>query len=188
MKEREWRKLTFKCLLLLLSVMAVCIVYSCQAAGGDGSKVKAGQEYDTSYMTHESRNDIKKNNSRYSGILKLRKLSGKVIVIDCLFVTEDASGGTKSNYAKLMDALISGEPLTATWATVKNFDTANAAGGDDDGHIFNKRRKAENADDLYWGKVVVTSVSLTADNGSLSTYSVSMAGKGAINKGKNNKS
>lgn len=107
---------------------------------------------------------------------------------DCLFVTEDASGGTKSNYAELMDALISGEPLTATWATVKNFDTANAAGGDEDGHVFNKNTKAENADDLYWGKVVITSVSLTADNGSLATYSVGMAGKGAINKGKNNKS
>lgn len=118
-------------------------------------------------------------------------IAGKIswdLSTDCLFVTEDASGGTKSNYAELMDALISGEPLTATWATVKNFDTANAAGGDDDGHVFNKITKAENADDLYWGKVVVTSLSLTADNGSLSTYSVSMAGKGAINKGKNNKS
>ena len=118
-------------------------------------------------------------------------IAGKIswdLSTDCLFVTEDVSGGTKSNYAELMDALISGEPLTATWATVKNFDTANAAGGDDDGHVFNKTTKAENADDLYWGKVVVTSVSLTADNGSLSTYSVSMAGKGAINKGKNNKS
>lgn len=118
-------------------------------------------------------------------------IAGKIswdLSTDCLFVTEDASGGTKSNYAELMDALISGEPLTATWATVKNFDTANAAGGDDDGHVFNSVQKAENADDLYWGKVVVTSVSLTADNGSLSTYSVSMAGKGAINKGKNNKS
>ena len=118
-------------------------------------------------------------------------IAGKIswdLSTDCLFVTEDVSGGTKSNYAKLMDALISGEPLTATWATVKNFDTANAAGGDDDGHVFNKSQKAENADDLYWGKVVITSVSLTADNGSLSTYSVSMQGKGAINKGKNNKS
>lgn len=121
-------------------------------------------------------------------------IAGKIswdLSTDCLFVTEDAedgAGGHKSNYAELMDALIAGTPLTATWSTVKNFDTANAAGGDDDGHVFNKVTKAENADDLYYGKVVVTSVSLTADNGSLSTYSVSMQGKGAINKGKNNKS
>lgn len=120
-------------------------------------------------------------------------IAGKIswsVTTDCLFVTEDVSGGTgtKSNYGELMDALINGTPLTATWSTVANFDTANAAGGDDDGHVFNKNTNAENADDLYYGKVVITSVSLTADNGSLSTYSVSMQGKGAINKGKNNKS
>lgn len=118
-------------------------------------------------------------------------IAGKIswdISTDCLFVTEDVSGGTKSNYAELMDALISGKALTATWSTVANFDTANAAGGDDDGHVFNKRTKAEDGKDLYYGKVVITSVNLTADNGSLSTYSVSMQGKGAINKNVNNKS
>ena len=117
-------------------------------------------------------------------------IAGKIswdISTDCLFVTEDASGGTKSNYAELMDALIAGTPLTATWSTVANYDEANTA-GDENGHIFSKTKKAEDAKDLYWGQVVLTSVSLTADNGSLSTYSVSMAGKGAINKNVNNKS
>ena len=107
---------------------------------------------------------------------------------DCLFVTEDVSGGTKSNYAELMKALIDGTPLLATWSTVANFDTANAAGGDSDGHVFNSQNKAEDAKDLFYGTVVLTSVSLTADNGSLSTYSVQMAGKGAINVNVNNKS
>lgn len=117
-------------------------------------------------------------------------IAGKIswdVSTDCLFVTEDASGGTKSNYAELMDALIAGTPLTATWSTVANYDEANTA-GDENGHIFSKTKKAEDGKDLYYGQVVLTSLSLTADNGSLSTYSVSMAGKGAINKNINNKS
>ena len=117
-------------------------------------------------------------------------IAGKIswdISTDCLFVTEDASGGTKSNYAELMDALIAGTPLTATWSTVANYDEANTA-GDENGHIFSKTKKAEDGKDLYYGQVVLTSVSLTADNGSLSTYSVQMQGKGAINKNVNNKS
>lgn len=117
-------------------------------------------------------------------------IAGKIswdVSTDCLFVTEDASGGTKSNYAELMDALIAGTPLTATWSTVANYDEANTA-GDENGHIFSKTKKAEDGKDLYYGQVVLTSVSLTADNGSLSTYSVQMQGKGAINKNVNNKS
>lgn len=105
---------------------------------------------------------------------------------DCLFVTEDAETGHTSNYSEMMDALINGTPLLATWSTVSNYQTANVAGGDADGHVFNKETKATDAKDLYYGYVVLTSVSLTADNGSLSTYSVSMQGNGAINKNSNN--
>lgn len=121
-------------------------------------------------------------------------IAGKIawdITTDCLFVIEDAEGGTSghtSNYSELMDALIAGTPLTATWSTVANYDEANAAGGDENGHIFSKKKKAQDGKDLYYGQVVLTSLSLTADNGSLSTYSVSMQGKGAINKNVNNKS
>lgn len=120
-------------------------------------------------------------------------IAGKIswdISTDCLFVIEDEEGGTgghKSNYSELMDALIAGTPLTATWSTVANYDEANTA-GDENGHIFSKTKKAEDGKDLYYGQVVLTSLSLTADNGSLSTYSVSMQGKGAINKNSNNKS
>lgn len=120
-------------------------------------------------------------------------IAGKIswdLSTDCLFVIEDAKGGTSghtSNYSELMDALIAGTPLTATWSTVANYDEANTA-GDENGHIFSKTKKAEDGKDLYWGQVVLTSVSLTADNGSLSTYSVQMQGKGAINKNVNNKS
>lgn len=105
-------------------------------------------------------------------------IAGKIswdISTDCLF--------SVTNYGELMDALIDGTPLTATWSSVKNYDEANKAGGDDDGHVFNDTTKAVASNDLYYGKVVLTSLSLTADNGSLSTYSVSLQGKGAINKG-----
>ena len=119
-------------------------------------------------------------------------IAGKIswdISTDNLFVIEDAegAGGHKSNYSELMDALIAETPLTATWSTVANYAEANTA-GDENGHIFSKTKKAEDGKDLYFGQVVLTSVSLTADNGSLSTYSVTMAGKGAINKNVNNKS
>lgn len=119
-------------------------------------------------------------------------IAGKIswdISTDCLFVTEDVTGttsGHSSAYAELMDALIAGTPLLATWSTVANYQAANAAGGDADGHVFNDKTKAEDAKDLYYGYVVLTSVSLTADNGSVATYSVSAQGKGAINRSKNN--
>lgn len=105
-------------------------------------------------------------------------MAGKInwdISTDCLFIVDD--------YSALVDALIAGTPLTATWATVSNYEAANAAGGDEEGHIFNNTTKAQSSNDLYYGKVVLTGVSLTADNGALSTYSVTMQGKGAINKG-----
>ena len=112
-------------------------------------------------------------------------IAGKInwdLSTDCLFVTEGDGTGKTSNYSEMMDALINGTPLLATWSTVANYATANAAGGDADGHVFNKTTKATDGKDLYYGYVVLTSVSLTADNGSLATYSVSMQGKGAINK------
>lgn len=111
-------------------------------------------------------------------------IAGKIswdLSTDCLFAAANESGGS-SNYVELVDAMIAGTPLTATWAVVENYDTANASGGDEDGHIFNATTKAKSANNLYSGKVVITSIALTADNGSLSTYSVSLQGKGAINK------
>lgn len=114
-------------------------------------------------------------------------LAGKVtwdISADALFMVSD-SGDTRYSYEKLLDSLISGEPLDVSWATVSNFDTANAASdnnSDEYGNVFTPSRKQTSAKDLYSGKAVVTSLQLTADNGSLSTYSVTFAGKGKITK------
>lgn len=99
------------------------------------------------------------------------------ISTDCLFVTGD--------YNELVDAMVKGTPVGVSWATVANFDTAKEAGNfDEQGHIFNSETKAENAGDLYSGVAVITSVNLTADNGSTATYSVTLQGKGAFAKGK----
>ena len=77
MKEKEWRSLTFKCFLLLLSVVTVCVIYSCMTAGRESINVKAGQGYDKSDM-----NIVDKNNNTQSEPLKSSKAGGKVIVID----------------------------------------------------------------------------------------------------------
>ena len=84
-----------------------------------------------------------------------------------------------------MDSLISGEALDVSWASVSNFAEANAASdqnSDEDGNVFTATRQQTSAKDLYSGKAVVTSLQLTADNGALSTYSVTLAGKGKITK------
>lgn len=114
-------------------------------------------------------------------------IAGKVswdISADALFMVSD-SGDTRYSYEKLLDSLISGEPLDVSWATVSNFDTANSASdnnSDEYGNVFTPSRKQTSAKDLYSGKAVVTSLQLSADNGSLSTYSVTFAGKGKISK------
>lgn len=100
----------------------------------------------------------------------------------CLYATSGASGQT-NYYADMVDAMIAGTPILVTWATVSNYETAQTAGGDADGHIFNENTKALSANDLYWGYAVITSLELTADNGSLSEYSITMNGHGALNKG-----
>ena len=113
-------------------------------------------------------------------------IPGKIsweISTTCLYTTEGTGSGATNNYASMVDAMIAGTPILCTWATVSNYDTANAAGGDADGHIFNAETKALSANDLYYGYAVITSLELTADNGSVSEYSITLNGKGAINKG-----
>lgn len=123
-----------------------------------------------------------KDSGRYGS-----SLAGKVtwdISSDALFFVSE-SGDTRYCYEKLMDSLISGEALDVSWASVSNFAEANAASdqnADEDGNVFTAARQQTSAKDLYSGKAVVTSLQLTADNGALSTYSVTLAGKGKITK------
>ena len=123
-----------------------------------------------------------KDSGRYGS-----NIAGKIswdVSADALF-TIPSSGDSRYGYTKLMDSLISGEALDISWASVSNFAEANAASdqsADEDGNVFTATRKQTSAKDLYSGKAVVTSLQLTADNGSLSTYSVTFAGKGKITK------
>lgn len=105
------------------------------------------------------------------------------ISTNCLYTTSGSGSGATNHYADMVDAMIAGTPILCTWASVSNYDTAVTGGGDTEGHIFNDTTKAKSANDLYYGYAVITSVELTADNGSVAEYSVSLQGKGALNKG-----
>ena len=122
-----------------------------------------------------------KDTGRY-GASKPGKISW-TISSDALF-TIPANGDTRYGYTKLMDALISGEKVRVSWGTVSGFSTYNSASyqADEDGHVFNENNVQKNNDDLYWGYATVGSLQLTADNGALSTYSVTLNGVGKINK------
>lgn len=90
---------------------------------------------------------------------------------DNLFVIGD--------YTKLVDAMLSKTILDITFATVSNFNSATEP--DADGHRV-PTGGWTSSDDLYHGKVTVSSIDLTADNGSVATYSVTFNGHGALAK------
>jgi len=90
---------------------------------------------------------------------------------DNLFVIGD--------YTKLVDAMLSKSVLDITFATVSNFNSATEP--DADGHRV-PTGGWTSSDDLYHGKVTVSSIDLTADNGAVATYSVTFNGHGALTK------
>lgn len=90
---------------------------------------------------------------------------------DNLFVIGD--------YTKLVDAMLSKTILDITFATVSNFNSQTEP--DADGHRV-PTGGWTSSDDLYHGKVTVSSIDLTADNGSVATYSVTFNGHGALAK------
>lgn len=101
-------------------------------------------------------------------------LPGKIswtINSDNLFVIGD--------YTKLVDAMINKTVLDVVFSTVSNFTAATTP--DADGHVVPAGGWTP-SNDLYEGKCVVTSIDLTADNGAVATYSVTLEGKGALAK------
>lgn len=90
---------------------------------------------------------------------------------DNLFVIDD--------YAKLVDAMLNKTTLDLTFATVKNLNSATAP--DAEGHVVPSGGWTSSAD-LYGGKVTVSSIDLSADNGAVATYSVKFNGHGALAK------
>lgn len=90
---------------------------------------------------------------------------------DNLFVLED--------FNKLVDAMLNKTVLTLVFATVKNFGSKTAP--DADGHVVPTGGWTSN-EDMYYGQVTVSSIDLSADNGSVATYSVQFNGHGALAK------
>lgn len=94
------------------------------------------------------------------------------VTSDNLFVVSD--------YTKLVDAMLDKKTLTITFGSVANFSGATAP--DSDGHRV-PNGGWTNANDLYYGNVTISSIDLSADNGSVATYSVTFNGHGALAKG-----
>lgn len=114
-----------------------------------------------------------KDNGRWSNS-RLGKIS-YTISSDCLFSTDD--------YSKLVDAMVKNTPLDIVFGTVSNFDN-NTTAPDEDGFVVPKDGW-KSANDLYSGKAVLTALSLSANSGEVSSYSITLNGVGALVKGGN---
>lgn len=90
---------------------------------------------------------------------------------DNLFVLTD--------FNKLVDAMLNKTVLTLAFNGVGNFSDKTAP--DSDGHVVPSGGWSQ-AYDMYYGKVTVSSIDLSADNGSVATYSVQFNGHGALAK------
>lgn len=88
---------------------------------------------------------------------------------------------TVADYSKLIDVMVANTPIEIVFATVKNYDTVTSGTTDSEGMFTNT--PFESNDDMYHGKVIVNSISLSADNGQVATYDVSFTGVGALQKG-----
>lgn len=79
---------------------------------------------------------------------------------------------TVADYSKLIDVMVANTPIEIVFATVKNYDTVTSG-----------TTVWESNDDMYHGKVIVNSISLSANNGEVASYDVSFTGVGALQKG-----
>lgn len=90
---------------------------------------------------------------------------------------------TVADYSKLIDVMVANTPIEIVFATVKNYDTVTSGTTDSEGMFTNTPTVWESNDDMYHGKVIVNSISLSANNGEVATYDVSFTGVGALQKG-----
>ena len=90
---------------------------------------------------------------------------------------------TVADYSKLIDVMVANTPIEIVFATVKNYDTVTSGATDSEGMFTNTPTVWESNDDMYHGKVIVNSISLSANNGEVATYDVSFTGVGALQKG-----
>ena len=90
---------------------------------------------------------------------------------------------TVADYSKLIDVMVANTPIEIVFATVKNYDTVTSGTTDSEGIFTSTPTVWESNDDMYHGKVIVNSISLSANNGEVATYDVSFTGVGALQKG-----
>lgn len=83
------------------------------------------------------------------------------------------------DYNKLVDAMIAGTPVKLVYGTVANKAAAKEA--DAEGHVTPVSGWTC-AKDMYYGNATISSISLTAGNGELASYSVNFNGVGALQK------
>lgn len=84
-----------------------------------------------------------------------------------------------TEFNKLVDAMLNKTVLTLAFSSVGNFGSKTAP--DAEGHVVPSGGWTA-ANDMYTGQVTVSSIDLSADNGSVATYSVTFNGHGALAK------
>lgn len=90
---------------------------------------------------------------------------------------------TVADYSKLIDCMVANTPIEIVFATVKNYDTVTSGATDSEGMFEGTPANWESSDDMYHGKVIISSVSLSANNGEVATFDANFTGVGALQKG-----
>lgn len=90
---------------------------------------------------------------------------------------------TVADYSKLIDVMVANTPIEIVFATVKNYDNITSGATDAEGLYEGTPANWASADDMYHGKVIVNSVSLSANNGEVATFDASFTGVGPLIKG-----
>ena len=84
---------------------------------------------------------------------------------------------TVADYSKLIDVMVANTPIEIVFATVKNYDAITSGTTDAEGLYEGTPAN------MYHGKVIVNSVSLSANNGEVATFDASFTGVGPLIKG-----
>lgn len=97
------------------------------------------------------------------------------------FYIKGAGGEKETTYKDIVDMMLAGTPVQVAFGVVANYDSA--ATPDSEGHIVPTSGWTQDTADIYKGVGTISSISLSADNGSISSYSVTINGVGALTVG-----
>lgn len=94
---------------------------------------------------------------------------------DAMYAEKGDMDNTSESFEDLFDAYVNGTELTIKWQPTTNYNAAERVNDKPSTGWTGKGAS-------YTGKVIVTSLSANADNGSAATFSVTFTGIGAITK------